>query len=109
MITIKRVHRPYGLIVDGHAGAPRNEQNHDLVCCAVSTLMQTLLYSASRQGHMIDHDTTEGHMEIRVHEDDTFDRMLAQTFMVVEDGLQMLVDAYPGQIKFVDENAGMRL
>lgn len=109
MITIKRVHRPYGLIVDGHAGSMMNERDHDLVCCAVSVLMQTLLYSASRQGHMIDHDTTEGHMEIRVNDDYSFDRLLAQTFMVVEDGLQMLADAYPKQIKFLDGNDGMRL
>lgn len=109
MITIKRTHRPYGLIVDGHAGSDKNGEGHDLVCCAVSALMQTLIYSASRQGHMVDHDTRDGHMEVRVHDEYTFDRLLAQTFMVVEDGLEMLAQAYPENIKFVDENAGMRL
>lgn len=109
MITITRLHRPYGLVMEGHAGAELNENDHDLVCCAASTLMQTLLYSLSRQGHVIDHEMREGHMLIRCHDAYNCDRQMANTFMVVEDGLEMLAQEWPEHVKFSAENAGMRL
>ena len=109
MITVTRLHRPYGLVMEGHAGAEKNEHEHDLVCCAASTLMQTLLYSLSRQGHVIEHAMRDGYMLIRCHEDYAFDSQMAATFMAVEDGLEMLAQGWPEHIKFSDKNDGMRL
>lgn len=109
MITITRLHRPYGLQMEGHAGAHENVHGHDLVCCAASALMQTLLYSLDRQGHVIDHEMRDGYLMIRCHDTYSCDRQMAHTFMVVEDGLEMLVQEYPECIKFSDERAGMRL
>lgn len=100
MIEIKRLHRPCGLEMTGHAGAARNEQGHDLVCCAASALIQTLLYSLSRQEFRVDHDAEEGYMRVCMHDDRDFNREAAQTFLVVEDGLEMLAAAYPEHIRF---------
>lgn len=94
---IKATHDPdcYGLIVTGHAGGKKNAQGHDLVCCAVSALMQTLLYTASKSGHMLDHDAKDGHMHISITPGQAFTRELQVMFRTVEDGIEMLAQAYP--------------
>ena len=102
MIEIRRLHRPYGIEMKGHAGAAVNAQEHDLVCCAASTLIQTLLYSLSRQEVMVDHDVEDGYMRVSMHDDRDFGREVAQTFMTVEDGLEMLATAYPECIRYVE-------
>lgn len=95
MIRVTHDQEGYGLTVEGHAGAARNAAGHDLVCCAASTLMQTLLYTASKAGYMLDHDAREGYMHISITPGQHFTRELQVMFRVVEDGLEMLEAAYP--------------
>lgn len=38
-IKIDKFKRGYDISIKGHAGAVRNEQDNDLVCCAISTLV----------------------------------------------------------------------
>ena len=38
---------PFSLTARGHAQAKRNADGHDLVCCAVSTIVQTLGFSCA--------------------------------------------------------------
>lgn len=94
---IKATHDPdcYGLIVDGHAGGQKNAQGHDMVCCAVSALMQTLLYTAAKSGHKVDHDAKDGYMHISITPGQAFTRELQVMFRTVEDGIEMLAQAYP--------------
>lgn len=101
MITVRKQKNPYGLSVEGHAGAEKNDQGHDLVCAAVSTLMHTLRYSLCKQ--YVEHacEEEDGHMEIRMQRDKDFDRETAQTFLVIEQGLEMLERAYPEHIKIM--------
>ena len=102
MITVRKVKHPYGLVVDGHAGSMLNDNNHDLVCCAVSTLMYTLVYSLRRQGVKIEYTVWDGHMELRVKSDREFNRDVAQSFLVVEHGLEMLATAYEENLKIIE-------
>ena len=95
MIRVTHDQEGYGLTVEGHAGADRNAAGHDLVCCAVSTLVQTLLYTASKAGHMLDHEAREGYMHIAITPGQRFNRELQVMFRVVEDGMEMLEVAYP--------------
>lgn len=95
MIKITHDQEGYGLEVSGHAGAEPNELGHDLVCCAVSTLMQTLLYAASKAGHMLDHETEDGYLHVSITPGQRFTRELQAMFRTVEDGIEMLAQAYP--------------
>lgn len=95
MIKITHETESYGLAVSGHAGAQQNAEGHDLVCCAVSTLMQTLLYTASKAGHMLDHEAEDGYMRVAITPGERFTRDLMEKFRTVEDGIEMLAQAYP--------------
>ena len=95
MIRITHEEDVYGLSVVGHAGAEINAEGHDMVCCAVSALMQTLLYTASKSGHMLDHETEDGYMRVAITPGQRFTRDLQIMFRTVEDGIEMLAQAYP--------------
>lgn len=95
MIKVNHETDTYGLQVSGHANAKRNAEGHDLVCSAVSALMQTLLYTATKSGHMLDHETEVGFMRIAITPGQRFTRDLQIMFRTVEDGIEMLAQAYP--------------
>lgn len=95
MIKVTHEKDVYGLSVSGHASAQKNAEGHDLVCCAVSALMQTLLYTASKSGHMLDHETEDGYLRVAITPGQRFTRELQIMFRTVEDGIEMLAQAYP--------------
>lgn len=95
MIKVTHETDTYGLSVSGHAGAQKNAEGHDLVCCAVSALMQTLLYTASKSGQMLDHETEDGYLRVAITPGQKFTRELQIMFRTVEDGIEMLAQAYP--------------
>lgn len=91
----------FSLTAEGHAHADRNEHDHDLVCCAVSTILCTLAnscvqlddvntvyHSKPGYGHVMVTNVTEalwGEVESR--------------FRMALDGLEVLAMQYPACIK----------
>ena len=86
----------YTVVVTGHAEAPRNEDGRDMVCCMVSTLVQTLLVSClSLPGVMTDHNIEPGNVYMRVTRSAKQKGPVAERLRMFRDGMGMLADKYP--------------
>ncbi len=99
MITIIYNEAGHDMILraEGHAGYA--EKGSDIVCAAVSTLMQTLAYSVD--GGTI--ETGEGVNALTVRAAQSSDNMAK--FELVTDGLMLLARQYPVNVRFVNLHA----
>lgn len=98
-IDVKWKSEPFRLTASGHADGPRNEKDHDLVCCAVSALVQTLGVSCAS---LTDVNTlyrdSKGDAEIVVTDTEAHWDELVPRFQMALDGLQVLAAQYPEYI-----------
>ena len=100
MITIIYDEKEHDMILQasGHAGfAPKGQ---DIVCAAVSCLMQTLAYSVDGGTATRDPD---GDNVLRVQAAQSFDTQAK--FELVTDGLMLLAKQYPENVRFVNLHA----
>lgn len=100
MITIIYDEKGHDMILQasGHAGyAPKGQ---DIVCAAVSCLMQTLAYSVDGGTATRDPD---GDNVLRVQAAQSFDTQAK--FELVTDGLMLLAQQYPENVQFVNLHA----
>lgn len=100
MITIIYDEKEHDMILQasGHAGfAPKGQ---DIVCAAVSCLMQTLAYSVDGGTAPRDPD---GDNVLRVQAAQSFDTLAK--FELVTDGLMLLAQQYPENVRFVNLHA----
>ena len=100
MITIIYDEKEHDMILQasGHAGfAPKGQ---DIVCAAVSCLMQTLAYSVDGGTATRDPD---GDNVLRVQAAQSFDTLAK--FELVTDGLMLLAQQYPENVRFVNLHA----
>lgn len=100
MITIIYDEKGHDMILQasGHAGfAPKGQ---DIVCAAVSCLMQTLAYSVDGGTATRDPD---GDNVLRVQAAQSFDTLAK--FELVTDGLMLLAQQYPENVRFVNLHA----
>lgn len=102
MIHVTIDPKELAVCVTGHADAPRNDADHDLVCCAVSVLIQTLAYTGQEDDGL----STEGYLR----KGDAYVRLIpcngyykrGKTYMrMLQRGLEMLQESYPGHIHVV--------
>lgn len=90
----------FKVTIQGHAGAEKNAEGHDMVCCAVSTLVQTLSYSLKRLPDVSVRARMEkGDAELEVKKtiscpDSQWELATARTAMFM-DGILLLVNQYP--------------
>lgn len=89
----------------GHAGyAPAGQ---DIVCAAVSCLMETLAYSCGDRCDCIVDKQPDGGVEMRVTaEYEPYDGVESR-FQFVADGLDLLQQAYPDNVRFIDRTSGL--
>lgn len=99
MIHVTIDPKELAVCVTGHADAPRNDADHDLVCCSVSVLIQALAYTGQEDDGM----STEGYLR----KGDAYLRLIpcngyykrGKTYMrMLQRGLEMLREAYPACI-----------
>lgn len=97
MINVNIEMQHMHLVMHGHAEAEKNDEGHDLVCCAASTLLMALLYSTKAAAE-IDGGLDKGDADIRLrpHAGQGF-ACLHKLEMAV-DGLRMLAAKYPEHI-----------
>lgn len=100
MIHVTIDPKELAVCVTGHADAPRNDADHDLVCCSVSVLIQTLAYTGQEDDGM----STEGYLR----KGDAYLRLIpcngyykrGKTYMrMLQRGLEMLQESYPAHIR----------
>ena len=80
----------FTISAQGHAQAARNENDHDLVCCAVSTLLGTLANSCAWVGDV--------NVTVTNISDDLWGE-IASRFRMAMDGLEVLREQYPESLK----------
>lgn len=98
-IEIKWKGEPFTLTASGHANADRNEDGHDLVCCAVSTIVQTLGVScASLLDVCTVYRKLKGCAEILVTDTEAHWEDLVPRFQMAIDGLTVLANQYPQHV-----------
>lgn len=98
MTEIRIDHEHLAIEADGHAHEGQDAQGYDEVCCAVSTIMQTLLYAARRMGNRMEHEIREGYLAVR-YAGRTPSRELLGAFRAAAYGMEMLQAAYPRNIR----------
>lgn len=95
---------PFRLTAEGHADAGRNDEGHDLVCCAVSTLIQTLAFScANLPGVRTDYRKASGFSEILITGTEAHWDTLVPRFEMAIGGLTILAAQYPQNISLTVE------
>lgn len=103
-INIRWKGEPFSLTARGHAGAARNENDHDLVCCAVSTIVQTLGVSCVS---LLDVQTiyhqADGFAEILVTGTEAHWDQLVPRFQMAIEGLTVLANQYPQHVSLTVE------
>lgn len=92
------------VIATGHANAPRNEDGRDLVCCAVSTLVQTLIFTCQElPGTLVYHTVAPGDVYIKVSEPDSATDGVKHRLRMLQDGLEHLEKQYPELIRVTSD------
>ena len=89
------------LKAEGHANAERNEKDHDLVCCAVSTLVCTLANSCAMVEDVNTTYRQESGNALLTVDKITKERRqeIAIRFRMAADGLQGLQEQYPDSLR----------
>lgn len=103
-IKVEWKKEPFVLTATGHAGAQHNADGHDLVCCAVSTIVQTLGVScASMIGINTLYHKCDGHAQILVTGTETHWDELVPRFQMAIEGLTVLANQYPQHVSLTVE------
>ena len=100
IIHVDRASDWFSVEADGHAGADRNEHGHDLVCCAISTLICTLANSCAQlQGPATVYHTLDGFARLTVSNTRTCPDEVRARLQMLLDGLHALEVQYPQNIR----------
>ena len=93
------------LSAEGHANAARNENDHDLVCCAVSTLFGTLANSCAmiEDINTVYHAASGNALVTVTNITDDLWAEVASRFRMATDGLQALAIQYPESLRVTEE------
>lgn len=102
MVTVTIDRKALSMESRGHAKAVRNAYGHDLVCAAVSTLMQSWAYAGTRTGHIMEVDMQYGSITARIDLDTTASDKLRHIFDGYALGLKLVADNYPGNVRIVE-------
>lgn len=100
MIIIRRNVGEHSLTVQGHADGARNGHDHDLLCCAVSTILQTLVASLiAMDDREPVYSLKPGDSYVQAHPDIRDWRGVKVRFDMAMDGLRCLAAHNPDNLK----------
>ena len=96
----------HALIIKGHAGAA--EPGRDLVCCAVSTLAETLsryLETRMEDGalEMLMDKVEPGNVQIIAWPESTNEKQIRALFEMIREGYRAIAEEYPQYIKLRED------
>lgn len=99
MVEITYSRKRLSIEARGHAKAERNQYGHDLVCAAVSTLMQAWGYAGIKTGHCMELMQDKGYFVAQLNPDATPGKTLPHIFDGYVLGLQLVADNYPDNVR----------
>lgn len=95
----------FSLTADGHAHGQRNENDHDLVCCAASTLLCTLANSCAQLDDVnVTYHARSGYGHVLVNNCEELWDEVSSRFRMALDGLEGLAMQYPQSIRIDVDN-----
>lgn len=100
MITVHYSDDDCILEARGHAGAAKNEYGHDLVCCAVSTLMDTYHYAGHMDGCIMLVEADKGYKRVEPDPDSQYAPALKH-YLTCKRGMEMLARERPEHVRMV--------
>ena len=87
---------PYVVLMDGHAGAKRDENDRDLVCCAASFSLQAFARWMERNHHGRISGTAEpGYTRMAIHPYEGHVMAVKKRLAYMEDELKTLQEEHP--------------
>lgn len=95
MITIEYSRDRLSMTSRGHANAERSAWDHDLVCAAVSMLMQGWAYAGMRTGHVMEVLQERGTIVAQIDPDATPTDKLRHIFEGYLLGLRLVEEYHP--------------
>lgn len=106
MVDIKLSLQTLEFQVDGHARA--GEFGQDLICCAVSVLVQTLIRNmevAYERGELqyLDEEVRDGHVYLMPHPYGWSLQNIVTAYRVIREGLRALSEQYEQYIRLEEE------
>lgn len=108
MTTITADRATKTLTVEGHAGAKRNEQGHDLVCCALSTLAQCYYYAGLKKGYMMELQSDQAYLMARPDARKADAEEIAAIFEGYALGMELIAENYPEHVQIMWISADKR-
>lgn len=96
MIEIRYSPETLALLVQGHAGA--GEKGKDLICCAVSVLVQTLAETGRTLG-TVEARLEAGNAQVRLHPAPLCWMEAAQRYQAIIDGLRAVARTAPEHVQ----------
>lgn len=102
MVEVRYDREALSIEARGHARAERNQYGHDLVCAAVSTLMQAWAYAGLRTGHVMEVDKESGVFFARLDPDATPSPELRSIFDGYVLGLKLCAENYPEHVRVIN-------
>lgn len=103
MVEIRYSRKRLSISARGHAKAQRNQYGHDMVCAAVSTLMQAWAYAGMRTGHVMDMLQEKGNFYAGIDPDATPSEALRHIFDGYVLGLRLLAENHPEHVRMMEE------
>lgn len=95
----------FSLTADGHANGQRNENDHDLVCCAASTILCMLANSCARLEDVnVTYHQRSGYGHVLVNNCEELWGEVSSRFRMALDGLEGLAMQYPQCLRIVGDN-----
>lgn len=98
MIEVRYSDDYFILEAKGHAGAAKNEYGHDLVCCAVSTLMDTYEYASRMEGCIMQVEADKGYKRVEPDPDCMYQPALKH-YLTCKSGMEMLARERPQHVR----------
>lgn len=84
----------------GHAGAAKNEYGHDLVCCAVSTLMDTYEFASCMEGCIMLVEADKGYKRLEPDPKCRY-QPAVKHYLTCKRGMEMLASERPEHVRLV--------
>lgn len=107
MVVIEVDRKALSMRGRGHARGLKTPEGHDLICCMVSTLMQSYDYAGRMTGNIMTSFRDGGYFETSVDPDTTPRGCLPAAFDGFVLGLRMIAENYPDHVRLVEVGGGL--
>ncbi|PJZ69611.1 hypothetical protein CH373_08865 [Leptospira perolatii] len=104
MIRIRLIRNKYGisgLESSGHSPKNLGQKGENILCAAVSVLVQTLYLHLKNQGRIGTAEISDGFLSFEILSGFESDQIVLTSFGLIQDGLENLRNQYPKELELI--------